>query len=76
MADHSTRNAFNAPGAWYVDSTCIACGLCASLAPDNFHMTDDGTTAFVFKQPSSAADLESSGGAMSDCPVSAIGNDG
>jgi ferredoxin len=76
MAQASDRNPLNKAGAWYVDSACIACGLCAGLAPDNFRMSDDGSTAFVFKQPSGAQESEASAAAMTECPVGAIGNDG
>jgi ferredoxin len=76
MASPAQRNSYNPTGAWYVDSACIGCGLCASLAPANFTMSDDGSMAFVFKQPSGSGELEASASALSDCPVQAIGNDG
>jgi ferredoxin len=76
MAIPAKRSPLNPSGAWYVDSECIGCALCASLAPSNFKMSDDGSTAFVFKQPSSPAESEASASAMSDCPVEAIGKDG
>lgn len=76
MANAAERNSLNVAGPWYVDGSCIACGLCTSLAPSNFQMSADGSTAHVFKQPSDASELEASASAMSDCPVQAIGNDG
>jgi len=39
-------------------------------------MTDDGSTAFVFKQPAGGAESDEASSAMIDCPVEAIGNDG
>lgn len=76
MATASERSPLNPSGAWYVDSSCVACGLCASLAPSNFMMSDDGSTAFVYKQPVGPAETEESASAMGDCPALAIGNDG
>ena len=29
----------------HVNSNCIGCGLCASVCPDVFMMTDEGTAA-------------------------------
>jgi len=76
MAKTADRSPLNPTGAWYVDSGCVACALCTSLAPSNFKMSDDGSTAFVFKQPEGAAELEASASAMGDCPSEAIGKDG
>lgn len=76
MANPTQRNSNNPVGAWYVDGSCIACGLCASLAPSSFKMTDDGSAAFVFKQPAGGAESDEASSAMIDCPVEAIGNDG
>jgi ferredoxin len=76
MANSAERNMLNPSGAWYVDSGCIGCALCASLAPSNFKMSEDGSTAYVSKQPSGASELEASASALSDCPVQAIGDDG
>jgi ferredoxin len=76
MPEPTRRNSSNAAGAWYVDDACIACGLCASLAPENFRMATDGSIAFVFKQPAAGQEEEDASSAMRDCPVEAIGNDG
>lgn len=76
MANKDDRNALNVPGPWYVDSACIACGLCVGAAPGNFKFSEDGSTALVFSQPASPAELAASAEALSSCPVEAIGNDG
>ena len=76
MADPTQKNSLNVAGAWYVDSACISCGVCASMAPSSFKIAEDGSTAFVFKQPSAGAEADEAGSAMADCPVEAIGNDG
>ncbi len=75
MANKSDRGPQNIAGPWYVDSTCIACTLCTTNAPANFVMTDDGSMAYVFKQPT-GNELSEAATAMADCPVQAIGNDG
>ena len=76
MANAAERNSHNVAGSWYVDSACIACGLCTSLAPSNFQMSAEGSVAYVFKQPEGSSELGESASAMSECPVQAIGNDG
>lgn len=76
MADKSSRTAGNVPGKWYVDSACIGCALCAGTAPEVFSMSDDGSSAFVARQPEPEAQVESAAQALSECPVEAIGNDG
>lgn len=76
MADKSSRTAGNVPGKWYVNSACIGCALCAGTAPDLFSMSEDGSSAFVSRQPGTGAEIESAAQALSECPVAAIGNDG
>jgi ferredoxin len=76
MSDKLRRNILGVPGPWYVDSECISCGICAQEAPGSFKLADDGSAAFVFKQPSSPEEIERSETAMDSCPVQAIGNDG
>lgn len=74
MADKNAKTPGNVPGAWYVDTTCIGCSLCAGTAPEVFEMSDDGATARVVHQPEAGL-LEAAAQALSDCPVGAIGND-
>jgi len=76
MPNKLRRNIVNIAGPWYVDSECISCGICAGEAPSNFKLADDGSTAFVFKQPLGAEELAQSESAMDACPVQAIGKDG
>jgi ferredoxin len=76
MSDKLRRNILGRPGPWYVDSECISCGICAQEAPANFQLADDGSTAFVFKQPTGAEEIARSEAAMDSCPVQAIGKDG
>jgi len=76
MPDKLDRNKLSVPGPWYVDSACISCGICVGEAPANFKPADDGSAAFVFKQPSSPEEARQSEAAMEACPVQAIGKDG
>lgn len=76
MADNENKVAENVPGQFYVDEGCIGCRLCTNDAPENFKMTDDGSTAFVFKQPENDSETKDCENAIDSCPVDAIGNDG
>ena len=76
MADKNDRYDENVPGKFFVDKSCIFCGLCSSIAPDNFKESADGTHDFVYKQPASDGEVAASKDAMAQCPVNAIGDDG
>jgi ferredoxin len=76
MADKTNKVPETIPGPYYVDEECIACELCVDVAPGNFMMTDDGTHAYVYKQPENDEEIAASDDAMTSCPVDAIGKDG
>lgn len=76
MANNDDRLADNAPGAWYVDSSCIDCDVCRTTAPNNFAANEDEGFSFVAKQPENADEVAQCEEAMASCPVEAIGNDG
>ncbi len=76
MADKSRRYELNAPGPFYVDRECISCDACILAAPDHFVMHEDGSHAYVCKQPQTDIEFENCRNAMEGCPVEAIGNDG
>jgi ferredoxin len=75
MADSKAKNPQNVPGPWYVDTSCIGCALCTGTAPDTFSMNDEGSAAYVAKQPGTAGEKEAATQALSDCPVGAIGQE-
>ena len=75
-ADHAEKYADNVEGPYYVDKQCIACGVCPGTASENFKMSDDGSHAFVYKQPENDEERKSAEEAVEVCPVDAIGNDG
>jgi len=74
MANVEDKVAQNVDGPYYVDETCIACGVCVGEAPENFEMGDE--YAYVYKQPENDEEKEACENALEACPVDAIGNDG
>ena len=55
----------------HVNGNCIGCGLCASTCPDEFFLTDGGTSAAI--SPEVGSDRADQAQAAADaCPVSAI----
>ena len=62
----------NVPGPWYVNEDCIICGRWSELALESFRESDDGDHNIVFKQPSTAEELEQAHEALEDCPVESI----
>jgi glyoxylase-like metal-dependent hydrolase (beta-lactamase superfamily II) len=61
----------NAPGDFYVDSTCIDCGTCRWVAPDSFDAHGDASR--VYRQPANAGETHRARMAVLACPVAAIG---
>jgi len=62
--------------SFYVDLACILCSVCSDFAPENFRVSGDGTHDICYKQPQSREELLQCYGAMENCPVDAIGDDG
>ncbi len=63
----------NAPGAFFVDDTCIDCDTCRQLAPGAF--ADAGGHSEVHVQPSDAAGRRAAARAAVCCPTGSIGCD-
>jgi ferredoxin len=74
MADKTQKTEDNVPGPYYVDTSCIMCGLCYSVAPDNFE--EAAPYARVKKQPVGQEEEDLCREAKDNCPVNAIGDDG
>jgi len=72
VALRSRRRAENAPGTFFVDSSCIACDTCRRFAPETFGGGEDDL-AFVARQPATPADERRALHALVACPVAAIG---
>ena len=71
MADPARRLDDNADGDFFVDSTCIDCETCRTVAPAGFE--DGGGFSFVARQPGDAASRLRAEMALLACPVAAIG---
>lgn len=72
MANENRRLKENVDGNYYVDSTCINCGVSRHYAPTNFG--DSGTHAFVKKQPQTNGEELATKQAILACPVASIGS--
>jgi ferredoxin len=76
MADKANKYSENVAGKFYVDSQCIDCDLCREISPEHFKRQEDVGYSFVYKQPTTPADVAKCEEAKSNCPVEAIGSDG
>jgi ferredoxin len=76
MANKNLRNPANVPGPWYVDTTCIDCGMCAEIAPMVFERINGEDLQRVHHQPESPESLALADESKEGCPVDAIGSDG
>lgn len=76
MATPSDRLSQNAPGKYYVDSSCIDCDQCRVMAPNLFGRHDDTGMSFVSKQPETAEELALAEEVIGACATNSIGNDG
>ena len=76
MADKNLKTPENVPGKFYVDNTCIDCGLCPDAAPTVFKRFDEGGYTVVHHQPASPEELALAEEAREACPTESIGNDG
>jgi glyoxylase-like metal-dependent hydrolase (beta-lactamase superfamily II)/ferredoxin len=71
MAERSKAVRENAPGAFFVDSSCIDCDTCRQLAPATF--ADTGLHSYVRMQPRNAAEARDALHALLACPTASIG---
>ncbi len=81
MANKNAANKLNIAGGWYCTDSedsngegCIACGLCYGAAPEFFREDEQGN-AYVWKQPTTDAEISLCQEQLDDCPVSSIGKD-
>jgi len=75
MAELQQRFEFNAPGKYYVDTSCVHCELCHDIAPEHFTKTRLGE-GFVHRQPAATSEFLLCDQALRECPVGAIGANG
>jgi ferredoxin len=76
MADKTMKQAENAPGRWYVDSSCALCRNCLEEAPSLLRSSQDQTHVYFVRQPESYEEELAAERAMDVCPTLAIGDDG
>lgn len=72
MAQAALRLDENAPGDFFVDSTCIDCDACRQIAPAVF--SDIGNQSVVFHQPETADEVLAAQKALLSCPTASIGD--
>ncbi len=75
MAHLADRLQENAPGPFFVDSSCIDCDTCRQIAPDVFAQARS-EKSFVHHQPEGPAELHRATMALVACPTSSIGTVG
>lgn len=71
MADPQKIVSSNAPGNFFVDTTCINCDTCRQLAPTTFQ--DAGEYSSVFHQPETDEEVLAATRALLCCPTGSIG---
>jgi ferredoxin len=71
MANLALRLPGNAPGDFFVDSTCIDCDACRQIAPETF--SDAGDTTIVYHQPANSHQTRRALMALVACPTASIG---
>ena len=76
MANKNEKNEGNAPGRFYVDSSCIDCDMCRETAPATFRRNDDIGFSIAYQQPVTPEEIAQATQAMIGCPTESIGNDG
>src|SRR6266487_4273060 len=73
MARSENRLPHNADGDFFVDTSCIDCDTCRSLAPAVFGRAADFEQSFVKHQPVSDVEHRQALMALVACPTCAIG---
>lgn len=76
MATLTDRLPENAPGRFYVDSSCIDCDQCRVQAPDFFARNADSGFSMVIRQPVTPEEVALLEQVANDCATSSIGTDG
>src|SRR5438034_9893371 len=58
MADKLSKQPENAPGQWYVDTSCALCRMCLEEAPNLITYNRDETAVHFFKQPETPEEMD------------------
>ena len=65
----------NAPGKYYVTDACNGCGLCFSVALQNFMYSNDSSYYYIYQQPADEREEVDIREAISVCPMDCIKED-
>lgn len=65
----------NGPGTYFVDESCICCGVCTTYAPLIFSVNLEKGIGYVLRQPQNRKEEIAVREAIVNCPVSAIRED-
>ena len=76
MAEQQKRLPDNEPGKYYVTDACNGCGLCFSVALQNFMYSNDASYYYILNQPADEREEADIREAMSVCPMDCIMDDG
>ncbi|MCR9142463.1 MAG: ferredoxin [bacterium] len=76
MADKNSKQPENAPGKWYVDTTCVPCHSCVDEAPNLLKYSDAEDYVYFDRQPENPEEEKAAQFALQACPTEAIGDDG
>jgi ferredoxin len=76
MNTQPSKHPENVPGIYYVNSECIDCPICDSIASGNFKRDESKGYFYVSKQPQSAEEEDQCFEALASCPTGAIWNNG
>jgi ferredoxin len=76
MTNRNDRLPENAPGAYYVDSSCVDCDMCRSTAPDFFRRNDEIGFSIIYRQPITQEEIIKAEEVRLGCPTESIAHDG
>jgi len=76
MAALTEKFAGNIQGRFYVDQTCIDCGMCPDIAPLTFRRHDEAGQSYVWQQPTTPSAIALTEEALASCPAESIGEVG
>ena len=76
MASHGKRLEENEKGKYYVTDECNGCGLCFSVALQNFMYSNDASYYYIYQQPVDEREEADILEAISVCPSDCIMSDG
>jgi len=76
MAEKINRLPENIAGPYYIDSTCIDCDMCRSIAPVFFRRDEEIGMSVVYRQPITPGEFALAEEARHGCPTESIGNNG